>query len=251
MADSRSEANILTLLPEAQVQAWDFLKEVRAAGINAKIIGGTRTFAEQDALFAQGRTVPGKVVTNAPGGFSNHNFGVAWDIGIFKGTAFLDASPQYDEAGQIGKDLGLEWGGDFSSIIDKPHFQCRTGKTLAQLRALLKAGKPIPVLPSTPLIPLKATLDGANLAAPAFLIAHRAWVAAQELLDLLGGRLQSAGGDPLTVKVSRNGSERLLTAQNLAAGLYVKFADLNGLLNLQFILDSAKGKLDLRRPSTA
>src|SRR5258706_185859 len=196
MADSRSETNIATLLPDAQVQAREFLKQVRAAAINAKIIGGTRTFAEQDELFAQGRTKPGKIVTNAKGGFSNHNFGIAWDIGIFKGTAFLAESPQYDEAGQIGKALGLEWGGEFSSIIDKPHFQCRTGKTLAELPALLTAGKPIPVLPLTPLTPLKVTLDGANLKLPAFLIAGRAWVAAQELLDLLGGKLLSFGGDP-------------------------------------------------------
>jgi len=247
MADSRSETNIATLLPEAQVQAREFLKQVRAAAINAKIIGGTRTFAEQDELFAQGRTKPGKIVTNAKGGFSNHNFGVAWDIGIFKGTAFLAESPQYDEAGQIGKSLGLEWGGDFSSIIDKPHFQCRTGKTLAELRALLTAGKPIPVLPLTPLAPLKVTLDGANLKLPAFLIASRAWVAAQELLDLLGGKLLSFGGDPLSVKVERTGSQRQLVGQTFGATVYVKFADLNGLLNLHFVLDSAKGRLGLKR----
>jgi peptidoglycan LD-endopeptidase CwlK len=246
MADSRSETNIRTLLAEAQVQAREFLKQVRAAGINAKIIGGTRTFAEQDALFAQGRTVPGKIVTNARGGFSNHNFGIAWDIGIFKGTAFLDESPQYDEAGQIGKDLGLEWGGNFSSIIDKPHFQCRTGKTLAELRALVKAGKPVPVLPLALLVPLATTFDGAKLTAPSFLIAHRAWVPAEELLDLLGGTVESAGGDPLTVKVRRNGAERLLTAQSLSGEVYVKFADLNGLLDLDFVLDSAKAKLDLK-----
>lgn len=247
MADSRSEKNIATLLPDAQVQAREFLKQVRAAGINAKIIGGTRTFAEQDALFAQGRTAPGKIVTNARGGFSNHNFGIAWDIGIFKGTSFLHESPQYDEAGQIGKGLGIEWGGEFSSIIDKPHFQCRTGKTLEQLRALHKAGKPIPILPLTPLVTLQVSLDGKKLKSLAFLIAHRPWVAAQELLDLLGGTLQSAGGDPLTVKVSRNGADRMLLAQNLATGTYVKFADLNGLLDLKFVLDSAKGKLDLKR----
>ena len=246
MADSRSEKNIATLLPDAQAQAREFLKQVRAAGINAKIIGGTRTFAEQDALFAQGRTKPGKIVTNARGGFSNHNFGIAWDIGIFKGASFLGESPQYDEAGQIGKDLGLEWGGDFSSIIDKPHFQCRTGKTLAQLRALHEAGKPIPILPLTQLATLRVSLDGEKLESPGFLIAHRPWVAAQELLDRLGGKLQSVGGDPLTVKVSRHGADRQLLAQSRDAGIYVKFADLNGLLDLKFVLDSAKGRLDLK-----
>jgi peptidoglycan L-alanyl-D-glutamate endopeptidase CwlK len=144
--DARSEKNIQTLVPKAQEKARAFLQAVRAAGINAKIIDGSRTFAEQDALFAQGRTKPGKIVTNARGGFSNHNFGVAWDIGIFEGTKFLDDSVLYDKAGKIGMSLGLEWGGRFRSIIDKPHFQCKTGKTMAQLRQLKKAGQAIPVL---------------------------------------------------------------------------------------------------------
>jgi peptidoglycan LD-endopeptidase CwlK len=144
--DPRSEKNIKTLVPKAQVKAREFLQKVRDAGINAKIISGSRTFAEQDALFAIGRTKPGKIVTKARGGFSNHNFGVAWDIGIFKGAEYITESPLYDATGKIGKDLGLEWGGDFNSIIDKPHFQCKTGKTMAQLRKLKKDGKEIPVL---------------------------------------------------------------------------------------------------------
>ena len=144
--DPRSEKNIKTLVPKAQEKARAFLQKVRDAGINAKIIDGSRTFAEQDELFAIGRTKPGHIVTNARGGFSNHNFGVAWDIGIFDGTRFITESALYDKAGKIGKGLGLEWGGDFNSITDKPHFQCKTGKTLAQLRQILKAGKEIPVL---------------------------------------------------------------------------------------------------------
>jgi peptidoglycan L-alanyl-D-glutamate endopeptidase CwlK len=144
--DDRSEKNIKTLEPRAQEKAREFLQKVREAGINARIIGGSRTFAEQDELFAMGRTKPGKIVTNARGGFSNHNFGVAWDIGIFEGTQFLGDSKLYAAAGKIGKSIGLEWGGDFKTIIDQPHFQCKTGKTLAELRALKKAGKPIPIL---------------------------------------------------------------------------------------------------------
>ena len=144
--DARSEKNINTLVPKAQEKARAFLQAVRDAGINAKIIDGSRTFKEQDALFAIGRTKPGHIVTNAKGGFSNHNFGVAWDIGIFDGTKFVTESSRYDKAGKIGKTLGLEWGGDFNSITDKPHFQCKTGKTTAALRKLKKEGKEIPIL---------------------------------------------------------------------------------------------------------
>jgi peptidoglycan L-alanyl-D-glutamate endopeptidase CwlK len=144
--DARSEKNIKTLVPKAQEKAREFLQAVRDAGINAKIIDGSRTYKEQDALFAIGRTKPGHIVTKARGGFSNHNFGIAWDIGIFEGAKFITESALYDKAGSIGKGQGLEWGGDFNSIIDKPHFQCKTGKTLAQLRKLKADGKDIPVL---------------------------------------------------------------------------------------------------------
>jgi peptidoglycan L-alanyl-D-glutamate endopeptidase CwlK len=144
--DERTERNLKTLLPAAQDKARDFMEALEAAGIHAKIISGTRTSAEQNALYAQGRTTPGKIVTNARAGFSNHNFGVAWDIGIFtEDGKYLDESPLYKKAGAIGKKLGLEWGGDWKGIVDEPHFQVPTGLTLAQMRQRVADG--IPILP--------------------------------------------------------------------------------------------------------
>ena len=101
------------------------VQKCAANGIDIKIIGGTRTYAEQDALYAQGRTKPGKKVTNARGGYSNHNFGIAFDIGVFSGNNYLGKSPKYKAAGVLGMDLGLEWGGNWTSIVDQPHFQLR------------------------------------------------------------------------------------------------------------------------------
>ena len=121
--DGRSESNIQTLLPTTQKKARDFMKSVQAAGVTIKIISGTRTFAEQDALYRQGRDLPGNKVTNARGGQSNHNFGVAWDIGVFQNGQYLDESPLYRQVGSIGKEMGLEWGGDWKSMTDEPHFQ--------------------------------------------------------------------------------------------------------------------------------
>jgi peptidoglycan L-alanyl-D-glutamate endopeptidase CwlK len=140
--DARSERNLRTLLPQAEAAAREFLAAVLDADIGARIVVGSRTFAEQDALYAQGRTKPGPIVTRARGGQSLHNFGIAWDIGIFdeKG-AFLPESPLYEKAGRIGKRLGLEWGGDFEGFVDLPHFQIKTGLTLAQIRQRVKAGK--------------------------------------------------------------------------------------------------------------
>jgi len=80
-------------------------------------------------------------VTNASAGRSNHNFGIAWDVGLFKGADYLQQSPLYDVVGALGRDLGLEWGGDWSSFVDKPHFQLKTGQTLAQVRQKFESGE--------------------------------------------------------------------------------------------------------------
>jgi peptidoglycan L-alanyl-D-glutamate endopeptidase CwlK len=121
--DQRSAGNIATLLPFVRPVAIQFLQLLTAASITAHIISGLRTYAEQTALYAQGRTLPGDIVTKAPAGYSNHNFGVAFDIGIFTGAKYLDNSPLYRQAGRIGKSIGLVWGGDWKSIQDEPHFE--------------------------------------------------------------------------------------------------------------------------------
>lgn len=138
--DARTESNINTLLPAAQAKAREFMAACLAAGISLKIISGTRTYAEQNALYEHGRTKSGPIVTNARGGYSWHNFGIAWDIGIFDGIRYLEESPLYAKAGAIGKSLGLEWGGDWKSIQDEPHFQLKTGLTLAQMRERVAKG---------------------------------------------------------------------------------------------------------------
>jgi peptidoglycan L-alanyl-D-glutamate endopeptidase CwlK len=138
--DGRSESNIQTLLPAAQEKAREFMKAVQAAGVTIKIISGTRTFAEQDALYRQGRDLPGPKVTKARGGQSNHNFGVAWDVGIFKSGQYLGESPLYAQVGGIGKGLGLEWGGDWTSFPDEPHFQIVPEANLQSIAAKFSEG---------------------------------------------------------------------------------------------------------------
>lgn len=150
-ADIRSEKTIATLRPELAPYARALVERAAAANIDIKIIGGTRTFAEQNALFAIGRTTElhRRTVTNAKGGESNHNFGIAFDIGVFKSLDYLGESPLYDAVGVIGMDIGLEWGGQWVSFVDKPHFQLRPDwaskmsepEMLAELRKRLAAKK--------------------------------------------------------------------------------------------------------------
>lgn len=145
--DDRTERNISTLHPIAQERAREFMRAaipiMEQRGVAVRIISGTRSYAEQNALYAQGRTAPGKIVTKARGGYSNHNFGIAWDIGLFRGKEYLGSSPLYRECGQIGKSLDLIWGGDWKSFPDEPHFEVPTGLTLAQMRERVAAGKSV------------------------------------------------------------------------------------------------------------
>ena len=131
--DPRSEAVISKLNPQVQPYARELVRKSARSGIQIKITSGLRTYKEQDRLYCQGRNIPycnslyklGKIVTNAKGGYSNHNFGIAFDIGIFEGNKYLPESPKYNEVGKIGKELGLEWGGDWKTLRDRPHFQLR------------------------------------------------------------------------------------------------------------------------------
>lgn len=149
--DSRSEKVIATLLPEVQPIACALVQKASAVGITIKIISGLRTYAEQDALYAQGRTAVGHVVTNARGGYSNHNFGIAFDVGVFEGSKYLPDSPKYKAVGALGVDLGLEWGGKWKTIVDQPHFQLRPTwasdltekQMLAELRSRKDIGQPV------------------------------------------------------------------------------------------------------------
>ena len=115
-----------------------------------------RSFAEQNGLFAQGRTTPGIIVTNARAGDSYHNYGLAVDIVLLIDT---DGNGTYDKASwetnvdfdgdghkdwlevvAIFKRYGWEWGGDWK-FSDKPHFQKTMGYSIAQLKTLYATGK--------------------------------------------------------------------------------------------------------------
>ena len=145
--DERTERNLATLLPAVVPTFRAFLARandaLNAQGITVKVISGNRSYKEQDALYAQGRTAPGPIVTKAKAGQSSHNFGLACDIGLFKGGNYLPESPLYDALGPVGEAVGLGWGGRWKSLTDKPHFEWETGLTMAQKRDRVKKGIPL------------------------------------------------------------------------------------------------------------
>lgn len=112
--------------PRLQKLAAELISKCAAKGLQIKIGETLRTKAEQDALYAQGRTTPGNIVTNAPGSSysSYHQWGTAFDIYRADGRgAYYDSDGFFSKVGAIGTSIGLEWGGNWKSIVDKPHFQ--------------------------------------------------------------------------------------------------------------------------------
>lgn len=141
--DSRSEGVIATLLPKAQVAARKCLNAAKQAPFVVKLLSGTRSYAEQDRLFAKRPKV-----TNARGGESNHNFGIAWDVGIFADGDYYEGrnakeDKAYIDLAKIIKAAvpGVNWGGDWKSFKDKPHYELASAKSVAECRALLEQGR--------------------------------------------------------------------------------------------------------------
>ncbi|MFK7887950.1 MAG: peptidoglycan-binding protein [Gammaproteobacteria bacterium] len=141
--DPVSDTRIQSLHPDVRAQAAAFVNQVEAQlGIQVRVTSGLRTFSEQNALYAQGRTTPGNIVTNARGGSSYHNYGLALDVVPMnaQGQPVWD-SPHWDAIGQLGKQMGFDWGGDFRSIVDKPHFQMDFGNSTRDLLSLYNSGQ--------------------------------------------------------------------------------------------------------------
>jgi peptidoglycan L-alanyl-D-glutamate endopeptidase CwlK len=114
------------LRPECRRLVDPFLDDCAAAGCDVLVTCTLRTITEQQALYAQGRTAPGKIVTNAKPGSSAHNYGLAIDIvPIVNGKPdWSGVGPIWEELGNLGRARGLEWAGapDFP-FHEEAHFQ--------------------------------------------------------------------------------------------------------------------------------
>ena len=143
--------DVTQLHPRLQEKFKLLQKKCAQKGITIRATECLRTAKEQDALYAKGRTAPGSKVTNASGkdAKSMHQWGVAVDIVIDMDAdkdGDVDIRDLYNVkllnvVGKIGESIGLEWGGSWKSIVDKPHFQLPDwGSTPSKLKA--KYGSP-------------------------------------------------------------------------------------------------------------
>lgn len=104
------------------------------SGLDARLLMTYRTPAEQDRFYAQGRTLPGKIITSLKGSASKHCHTMngkpaakAFDFGIFEGGKYITNGSdwQYERAGVIGEELGLTWGGRWTRPFDPSHLELK------------------------------------------------------------------------------------------------------------------------------
>lgn len=142
-----SEALLSKVNPVLAARIQAVASNLASQGITIIVCQGLRTVEEQDALYAQGRTTPGKIVTNAKGGQSWHNFGLAVDCAPENPDASIDwnaSHPQWKAMEAAGVKMGLVSGANWVRIVDAPHFQM-TGRFPeaapdTEVRELYKSG---------------------------------------------------------------------------------------------------------------
>lgn len=133
MKDKISIDRINKLHPKVRSAFKMFVESAEAElNITLRVTYGLRTIAEQNALYAQGRTTAGKIVTNAKGGQSYHNYGLAIDVVEMKGNV-PNWSFDFALLKPIAARYDIAWGGDWKSIVDKPHFEKTLGYKTSEL----------------------------------------------------------------------------------------------------------------------
>lgn len=120
------------LAQPVRIRALAFLEECKGAGLDVLIYCTLRGNEEQAALYAQGRTAPGRVVTNARPGSSLHNpdgEGMAWAFDAVPtrgGKALWNDNDALQQMGAIGESVGLEWAGRWRGALrERVHFQLK------------------------------------------------------------------------------------------------------------------------------
>ena len=133
MINSRS---VDDLLPQVKEKVEMFLQACKDAGIDLIVTSTYRDEESQNELYAQGRTKPGSIVTNARGGWSYHNYRCAVDVvPVVNGKCDWDGShPVWADVGRLGKENGLDWAGEWVHFKELAHFQYTGGLTLMDLQ---------------------------------------------------------------------------------------------------------------------
>lgn len=147
--DAKSTERIATLRQPLLNMASRHIRLCADEGIYVRVTQADRTDEQQDALYALGRTAPGKIVTKAKAGYSWHNFKLAYDVVILEWsrlhnkyvTNWNTNDPRWTRIGELGEQIGMKWGGRWKKFPDYPHFEFHMGMhNLEEARDLKKRG---------------------------------------------------------------------------------------------------------------
>ena len=114
--DNKTAERIESLHPQIKEDVKNFILEAQKEGIYLRVTDGIRTVEEQNDVYQRGNST-------VKGGYSYHNYGLAFDVVEIKDGKALWDNDNWDKIGELGKKYGFEWGGDWESFVDKPHFQ--------------------------------------------------------------------------------------------------------------------------------
>lgn len=125
------------LHPKVKVLCEKFIEKCKSQDIDVLITSTYRDAESQNALYAQGRTTAGKIVTNARGGQSYHNWRVAFDfVPIVNGKAQWSDVATFKKCGKIAESVGLEWAGRWKGkMIEMAHCQYTNNLKLSDFQA--------------------------------------------------------------------------------------------------------------------
>jgi len=123
MLDAISEARLALVHPELARRIRNLADQLAARGITIRITQGLRTWSEQQAIYNQGRTTPGKIVTDAKPGYSAHNFGYAVDFVVMNDgfPDWNDNDVQWLSVLSLALSCGLAEGAKWRTFPDRPH----------------------------------------------------------------------------------------------------------------------------------
>jgi peptidoglycan L-alanyl-D-glutamate endopeptidase CwlK len=129
--DNISEARLGEVHPKLAERVRQMAEMLEGENIIIRVVQSQRSWAEQAALYAEGRDADGnvidksRVVTNAKPGTSWHNFGLAVDVAPFDGGVpdWNPDHPAWKRIVAVGESVGLLSGSTWRTFPDWPHFQ--------------------------------------------------------------------------------------------------------------------------------